>query len=476
MPPATWATAGFALLCLGVAVAFFAIPTYPGYDTMYTMVWGRELAHLVLPSYDAYRAPTPHPLAVGVAALLTPFGEHADRVMIALSLASFVALIAAMYRLARVLFTPLVGWICALLVLTRLDFGYLAARGYVDAPYLALVIWAAALEAERPRRGGPVWVLLALGGLLRPEGWVFAGLYAIWLSWSAPWARRLRYAAYAAVAPVLWVLTDLLITGDPIWSFTYTVRSDELLERQLGLTEVPEAVVRYLAQLTKAPILLAGVIGLAIALRIAPRKVALPAVLLVVPVGIFCFIAGSGLPDVNRYLATSALALILFAGLALGGFQMLERGTSARRNWALGALVLALAGGALTLARLNLGHVRADLQTRTRVRRNLTRLLDQSAVVAGRRCGPTSLPNHKLIPDVRWILDADQDAVIARSDHSQAARARRGVTIIVTGRPLIESESYGPYDQQQDDPRIQVPGPGFVPVATVPQFAGYVRC
>ena len=45
---------------------------------------------------------------------------------------------------------------------------------------MALVIWAAVLEAQRPRRGTPVFLLLAAAGLLRPEGWLLAALYWVW--------------------------------------------------------------------------------------------------------------------------------------------------------------------------------------------------------------------------------------------------------------------------------------------------------
>ena len=59
------------------------------------------------------------------------------------------------------LFGEPVAWICALLLLSRLDYGFLAARGFIDVPFLALVVWAAALEAEQPaarrRRLGRCW-------------------------------------------------------------------------------------------------------------------------------------------------------------------------------------------------------------------------------------------------------------------------------------------------------------------------------
>ena len=56
-------------------------------------------------------------------------------------------------------------------------------------------MWAAALEAARPRRGTVVFVLLACAGLLRPEAWLLTGLYFLWMSCrTRPGAQRIRYA------------------------------------------------------------------------------------------------------------------------------------------------------------------------------------------------------------------------------------------------------------------------------------------
>ncbi len=54
-------------------------------------------------------------------------------------------------------------------------------RAYIDLPYLLLVLGALLVESRRPRAGWPVLALLALAGLLRPEAWVFSGLYWVYL-------------------------------------------------------------------------------------------------------------------------------------------------------------------------------------------------------------------------------------------------------------------------------------------------------
>ena len=89
------------------------------------------------------------------------------------------------------------------------------------------------------------------------------------------------------------------------------------------------------------------------------------------------------------------------------------------------------------------------------------------------RCGPVSVPNHKLVPDVRWILDAGERDVVARSDPAQRARVRRGVAIYVTDRAALLRQALV---EDSDDPLDSVPMPGFVRVATTEHYGAYVRC
>src|SRR5205823_10484193 len=127
-----------------------------------------------------------------------------------------VAVVAGLYRLGRMCFGPLVGVLAGLLVLSRFFFENLAAQGYLDVSYVALIVWAIVLEVERPRRGAPVLLLLAAAGLLRPDAWVLSGAYWLWCASEARPAgagpaagarlpARLGDLALAASAPLIWV-------------------------------------------------------------------------------------------------------------------------------------------------------------------------------------------------------------------------------------------------------------------------------
>ena len=97
---------------------------------------------------------------------------------------------------------------------------------YVDVPFLALVVWAAALEAERPQRAARADGCCSRSpALLRPEAWVLAGaLLAVVLPRRATGARARGCSRSSLAAPLLWALVDLSVTGDPLHSLHATQR------------------------------------------------------------------------------------------------------------------------------------------------------------------------------------------------------------------------------------------------------------
>ncbi len=473
-----------ALLVLAVAtfVGFLVYPTYPNYDSYYSLLWGREVLHGHLPSFDEYRSPTEHPLAVAFGAALSLLGRHGDRVMVFFTEASFVVLCAGIYRLGRLAFTPLVGLAAAGILCTRFDFPFLAARAYIDIPYLAFVIWAAAFELARPRRGGVVWVLLACAGLLRPEAWILIGLYFLWMcsgelqAHHNPRERLLRwarYAAYAAVGPVVWVATDFIVTGHPFFSLQHTTGLAEELGRTKGLSEVPTATKKFFLNLAKAPVLYAGIAGFVAAVWLAPRRALMPAALWLIGTGTFVLVGIAGLSVIDRYLLVPTLMVMVFAAVALAGWTMLREGLVIRKLWAVAAAAIVIYGIAFTATRVSFHNFDGELRLRGNSHRSLVELLDQPAVRAARRCGPVSTPNHKLVPDTRWILGASASQVVARADDAQAQRVKRGVSLFVVDRGALLRQALV---ADTDDPFDNLPLPDFRRLAFTDYYAAYVRC
>jgi hypothetical protein len=471
LDPDTLARVAFVLLCAGFAIGFFVYPTYPNYDSYYSLLWAREVLDLQSPYFDGFRTPTEHPLAIAAGMLLAPFGAGADRLWVAAIFASYLWLVWGVYRLGRVAFTPLVGAAAAALLLTRFDIAFLAARGYIDVPYMALVVWAAVLEAQRPRRGTAVLLLLAAAGMLRPEAWVLAGLYWLWMAWRASWRERLAYAALAAVGPLVWTVVDFAVTGNPLFSLLYTSGSAEDLGRQRPLSELPLAVPEFLANIVKLPVLIASVLGLGIALAAAPRRMLMPFVLLASGIGTFVLIGIAGASVIERYLTVAAVALLVFAAVFFAGFTMLPPGRL--RSWWMVASAILIAGGvALTATQVRLGYFDSELRFRGAAHDELTRVLESGPVRRALRCGPLTVPNHKLVPDARWILDAPRAAVIPRADED-ARRPRRGVALVVTSRYAIFKHAWS---SDSDSPLIQSPPAGFRRIATSDFYAAYARC
>jgi hypothetical protein len=464
-----WIAVALIAIAVLAAVGFAIYPTFPNYDSYYSLVWGRELLHGSTPSFEAYRAPTEHPLAIAFGALLALLGDGADRVLVAATLASFVALAGGVYRLAAVSFNAAVGVVAAVLLCTRFDFPFLALRAYIDIPYLALVVWAAAIEAARPRRGAPVLVLLAAAGLLRPEAWLLAGLYLLWVAPVADWRRRAELASLVAIPPVVWCLLDGAVTGSPLFSLRHTNGLAEELGRTSTLAGIPTSTLRFLEGLDKKPVLFAGALGLVFALAL--RRGAVVLALLVSGLATFVLVGLAGLSIISRYLLVPSLMVMIYAAVALAGWTTLARAHPLRRPWALVAGVVLAGGIAYTAAHLTLHNFVVELRFRGDAHASLRALLRSPEVRHGRRCGPVSLPNHKLIPEARWILRAGRRDVIARSDSSQAARIRRGVAIYAVGPKAFRRYGYSP-----DDVSNALPLPGFAFARANAHFSAYVRC
>ncbi|HEU0318422.1 MAG TPA: hypothetical protein VFR49_13890, partial [Solirubrobacteraceae bacterium] len=186
------ARARFAALVAVLAVAIRAVVGHGlvNYDTLYAMVWGRDVAGGRLPDYGVAIAPTPHPLATAASVLLAPVsnldrggvhGELATQIVVGGAFVSLALLGWVVYRLGAAWFNRWAGGVAAAIVLTRvpvLDFG---SRVYVDIPYLVLVLGALLVETRRPRAGAPVLGLLAVAGLLRPEAWLLSAAYVGWV-------------------------------------------------------------------------------------------------------------------------------------------------------------------------------------------------------------------------------------------------------------------------------------------------------
>ncbi len=171
--------------------------------------------------------------------------------------------------------------------------------------------------------------------------------------------------------------------------------------------------------------LAAAVIGLGLAISFAPRRAAVPLALLVSGIFTFALIGAAGASVIERYLAVAAVALLVFAGVALAGFTMVRRGRL-RTAWMALSAALVVFGVVFTATHVRLDTFNSELTFRGDAHRDLVRVLESPQVQKALKCGPLSEPNHKLVPDSRWILDLPANRVIPRAEPG-APKPRKGV-------------------------------------------------
>jgi hypothetical protein len=400
---------------VGVAVFLWAVfdPWYLNYDARYALLWARDALTGFTPEFEAAFAPTPHPFSITISSLALPFGHSGDQLIVWLVLLGFGALVWLSYVLGARLFNPWVGVVTALVVVSRPALLRDALLGYQDIWFMALVVGAVILEAGRRRRGLPVLVLLAVAGLIRPEAWVLAGLYWLWL-WPASTPRlRILYAALVAAAPVAWCLMDLIVTGDALHSLHGTADLAEENERRRSVAEVPRWTAQYYAFTLREPFIVGLPIGLAFAWRHRCRQMLMPLAVVGAMTAVFAVGPVFGLPLIGRYLRTPSVLLGLFYGLAVFGWLMLRPGTRERRVWmALGA-VAALASIAFLPWHADMLAERHQRAEREGVLYGDLREAGRSPVVraAFDRCAPLSAADHRPVPYIRWWLDGDPGSV-----------------------------------------------------------------
>jgi hypothetical protein len=476
---------------LAVALGALALRVIAGvgfanYDTLYALAWGGQLSRGSTPAYSVPIAPTPHPLLEALGLVLAPLGPRAaEDITVALGFLALSTCGWAIYRLGAEWFGAAAGALAALIFLTRVPVLSYGVRAYVDLPYLALVLCALVVEShhQRARRGPagtPVLVLLALAGLLRPEAWAFSGLYWLYLMDLVPrWARSsargrpprreiVRLTLLAATAPLIWVLSDLAVTGDPLWSLINTRHTAETLGRETGIAKVPEYIPRRIGEILRPPVLVGAALGGVLSLLWLRRSAIIGAVAGVIAVVVFAAFASVGLPINTRYAFLASAILCIFAGAGAFGWARLPRGDPHRRWWmAAGALVL-VALAAYTPSQYHSAHRQLGELARTHeIEGQLLALVDEGAI--NLRCGPIGVPNHAPVPLLALYLETSPRNIVS----PEAGHIASGVYVDPATKEVEQD-----YVLDKRDPvekHASVP-PGFTEVASNPSWLIFQGC
>jgi hypothetical protein len=475
---------------------------FANYDTLYALAWGGQLSRGSTPTYNVPVSPTPHPLVEALGLVLAPLGPHAvETLTVALAFLALSACGCVIYKLGAHWFGRAAGALAALVFLTRVPVLSYGVRAYIDLPYLLLVLGALLFESRARRdrgvaAGAPVLALLALAGLLRPEAWVFSGIYWLYLleltpaflrtrlrppavegssaSATGASARRTRtqrqlarLTLLAAAAPLVWVLSDLLVTGDPMWSLTHTQHTASLLDRVTGIANVPEYIPRRIGEILRPPVLVGAALGGVLSLLWLRSRALLGAGAGVLAVVVFAAFATIGLPINSRYAFLAAAILAIFCGAGVFGWTCLDARDPRRRWWiAAGALVL-VALVAYAPSQYRAAHRQLDELTRYHaIEGELVALVRSHAI--NLRCGPIGVPNHAPVPLLSLYLKTSPRNIVS----PESGHIASGIYLDPASK---EVEADYVLDKLDPVEHASVP-PGFRESATSPSWLVFQGC
>jgi hypothetical protein len=509
--PIAWVAAVAALLLVLFPLGF------PNYDTIYSLLWGRELAEGLGPDRGAALPPTPHPLAELFGLVTAPLGEGAIGLTMVVAYLSLGLVGYLVYRLGALWFDRPIGAAAALIVLTRAPFLSNGLRAYIDLPYIVLVLAALVIESKRPKAGWPVLALLALAGLLRPEAWLFSFAYLIYLllefrpsnsddrkeAMGVPLERadtqkrdliRSRFVrargtpiaslvALTLAAPVLWAIFDWITAGSPLYSFTGTRETVETLARDTGPVDLVLYGPRRLGEVLQWPGMVGAAGGALIAAALIfrsrrrsqlfptqdPEKLAIGLVAAGLALGAFAVLACAGLAIIPRYTMLAAAILAVFAAFGLLGWRLLAPGDPWRRPWRGFAAVVALMFVIWAPNQYDLlSRVDTDLTNQSRIESDLGDLADSGAFEP--LCLPISVPNHRAVPRLAFDLDLRPSRILGSSGQRQP---RRGYFLAPASPFVVRNFILDP----NDPARLATPAPpGFRQVAHNESWLLYRRC
>lgn len=364
-------------VCLvGAALSLLVVPAAPGYDPWMWLLWGRELAGGTLDTADG---PAFKPLPVAICTLLAPLGDAAPAAWLVVARAGALASVA----LAAVFAYRLAGRFAAAAAAAGVAFtGSLLALGASGAVEGLFV--AGALGAVLAWRSQRLDLALACGlacALIRVEAIPFL-LPACLLVWRSRPGLRPAVVVGLAALPLLWLLPDVLATGDLLRSAD---RARVPNPGQPALANYP-----FLASLAGAVELAVVPVALGVVL-LRPRQ---DAVAIGVATGAAAWVllvaamAELGFSGEQRYALPGVAVLTVAGAVGLG------RGAAAR-PWA----PLALSAVILASVMLEVGSVRAD---RYRIAHGLrlTVDLDRAVELAGGRdavlaCGRPTVGQYR---------------------------------------------------------------------------------
>lgn len=466
-----WLHLAVPIVAVAAAVWLYFRNSYVNYDAGWSLVWADQLVHGSVPDFAG--GPTPHPLVNAVSVPLTALGADAGVAIGIMSCLSIAALVVFGVALGRESIGRLAAVIVLVLLATRTTVFGLGILQYADTLFVVLCLGATLWLTRKPDASWGPLALLAVAGLVRPEAWLFGAVLA---------GVRLRQGvrpatgliAVAVSAPVLWVLTDLAITGDPFYSFISTRADTIRVEHKTGLAAIPTTLPTRITDVIGKPAGLAGAIGLILALVFLRKRTRLLLIALGMSLVAAIGEAIVGMPILGRYATLPGVFLLVFATVALLGWRVADVSGRVRAAWIAGSVITALVLLAYLPIRVDeLRTVRAYAVEGQRGHDDALALIRGHAPALS--CGPIAVSSRRLQPLISYWLHRPNGTVVT----SQVDRPRYGTYLVPANDVIRATFKFDRNDVPPDDPRqalVYPPSGDFKRVGANSSWELYQRC
>jgi hypothetical protein len=172
-----------AALALALGALSLLYPSTPTYDPWAWIIWGREIVHIDLQTTGG---PSWKPLPVLFTMVFSLFGGAAPDLWLVVARGGAILAVLLAFRLGARLTSRewsvasiTAGLVAAVALVISSQFVRTMSLGNSEGLMVAFALWA--IERHLDGRYRQAFVLVFLASLLRPEIWLFLGLYGLWL-------------------------------------------------------------------------------------------------------------------------------------------------------------------------------------------------------------------------------------------------------------------------------------------------------
>lgn len=414
---------------LGASVLFVAVVGLrPSFDPYGWLVWGRQVLDWDL---NTDGAPSWKPLTFLFTLPYALVGHGAVSLWTVTAVAGtlggavFAARIA--YRLSgrspRRRGAPYVAGAFAAVGLLGMD-TYAHLVLIANSDQLNVTLCLAAIDAHLSRRPRLAFAMIVLAALGRPEVWLFAGLYAVWL-WVRVPSMRVWALLGLALIPALWFSIPAVTSKS--W-----LRAGDLALDQMTVIHGSKVigVIERWRSLYELPMQLAAALGVVLAVVRRDLETLGLAGAAVLWVAIEIAFAYHGWSAVPRYLIEPAAVMIVIAGGLVGRLLGDTTAWGGVARWVGPALVVILLVALVPAARDRARTWHAGVILARRDAKVIDRLSDVVAAVGGGRqvlrCGqPVSL--NRFQSTLAWMVGLN----VGNTGYNPSRSIGRGKPIVV---------------------------------------------